>query len=89
MATEASFGYCRPRSALIDFLPGRGGYFHDQRGSRTRPSRASMLTPMDISEAPQVLEGQTSIEDLLGKPAEGRAELFPLQGCLPGLEDVA
>ena len=48
-----------------------------------------MLTRMDTSEAPQVIEGQTSIEDLLGTPAESPAEAYPLQGCLPGLEVVA
>ena len=41
---------------------------------------------MDTSEAIKVLEGQTSIEDLLCEPAESRP---PAQGCLPGLEDVA
>ena len=44
---------------------------------------------METSEAQPVLEGQTSIEDLLGKPAESRVEASPLQGCLPGLEVVA
>ncbi|WP_269429522.1 hypothetical protein [Sinomonas humi] len=43
---------------------------------------------MDISEAPQVLEGQTSIEDLLGEPTPRGVDAPPLQGCLPGLEDV-
>ncbi|WP_255733256.1 hypothetical protein [Sinomonas terrae] len=44
---------------------------------------------METSEAQPVLEGQTSIEDLLGKPAASRAEAYPQQGCLPGLEVVA
>lgn len=44
---------------------------------------------METSEAQPVLEGQTSIEDLLGKPADSRAEQPPLQRCLPGLEVVA
>lgn len=43
---------------------------------------------MDTNEEPEVLEGQTSIEDLLGEPAH-RAGPHPAQGCLPGLEDVA
>ncbi|WP_255731691.1 hypothetical protein [Sinomonas terrae] len=44
---------------------------------------------MDISEAPQVLNGQTSIEDLLGELAACRTDVLPLQGFLPGLEDVS
>jgi hypothetical protein len=44
---------------------------------------------MDTSGATQVLEGQTSIEDLLGEPTARLVGAHPVQGCLPGLEDVA
>jgi hypothetical protein len=43
---------------------------------------------MDTSEPPQVLEGQISIEDLLGEPTFRRPDEHPAQGCLPLLGDV-
>ena len=44
---------------------------------------------MSISEESAVLEGQTSIEDLLAEPLLNGRDDALLQGCLPGMEDMA
>lgn len=44
---------------------------------------------MDTEEEPTLLEGQTSIEDLLDEATVRSADAPQFQGCLPGLESVA
>lgn len=43
---------------------------------------------MSSSDQLEVLEGQTSIEDLLEEPLLSLGKETPLQGCLPGLEGM-
>jgi hypothetical protein len=44
---------------------------------------------MSSGDQLEVLEGQTSIEDLLEEPLLSLRRESPLQGCLPGLEAMA
>ena len=61
-----------------------------QRGSRAGRCAARMFVRMSSGEEMAVLEGQTSIDDLLaGSAHRGPDDPAPLQECLPGMENMA